>query len=407
AGRWEVVKDDAYNRRLDARTEIPLIAPRDIRGRRMAVGTFANCAGGITPWNTLLTCEENYHNFYGEVERHGASAGASASAKDTKRSITSGFLGWDSFDSYPPEHYGWVVEVNPYTGAAKKLTALGRFAHESATCTTAKDGRCVVYSGDDKDDQCLYKFISEQPGSLETGTLYVANVSQGTWIPLLRDEHEVLKKNFTDQLDVLIYCREAAALVGATRLDRPEDVELDPRSGAVFVALTNNFSQNRPYGSILKIEESGKDPLALTFKSSTFIAGGGTSGVACPDNLAFDPAGNLWFTTDVSGAKIESGPYQGLGNNSLFVVPMQGPDAGRAYRVASAPRDAELTGPCFSPDGRSLFLSVQHPGEETRSLSRMTSHWPGGGQSIPKPSVVVISGPALEAITGATKKAKS
>lgn len=389
-GKWEVVKNDPLNRRLDARTEIPLIAPREIEGAKVAVGTFANCAGGVTPWKTLLTCEENYHLFYGEAEYSGT--------KGAKRTLTPSVFGWENFTARPPEHYGWVVEVEPFSGRAKKLTALGRFAHESATCVVAKDGRCVVYSGDDKDDQCLYKFISDTPDSLESGTLHVADIDKGKWIPLRIDAHPALKKNFKDQLDVLIRCREAAALVGGSRLDRPEDVEIDPRTGAVYVACTNNFSKGRPYGSILKIEENANNPLALEFKASTFISGGPESGMACPDNLAFDKAGNLWFTTDVSGSKIDAGPYKGMGNNSLFYVPMSGPDAGRAVRVATAPREAELTGPCFSPDGRSLFLSVQHPGEESTSATEPTSHWPGGGTTMPKPSVVVISGPALDAL---------
>lgn len=390
-GAWEVVKNDPLNRRITARTSIPLVAPREIQGSKTAIGTLGNCAGGVTPWKTVLTCEENYQLFYGESEYSGA--------KGKDRKVTPSRLGWEKFSPNPPEHYGWVVEVNPLTGEAKKLTAMGRYHREGATCVTAADGRCVAYSGDDDEDRCIYKFVADRPGTLEAGTLFVANAEKGAWIPLVFEKHEVLKKNFKDQLDVLIRCREAAALVGGSRFDRPEDIEVDPVTGAVYVALTNNKPAGRPYGSILKIEEKGNDRLSTEFKASVFITGGLENGVACPDNLAFDPAGNLWITTDMSGHAIANGDFKGFGNNSLFIVPMSGPNAGRALRVATAPVGAELTGPWFSPDGKSLFLSVQHPGETSKSVQNPTSRWPGGKNSIPKPSVVVISGPALEALT--------
>jgi len=389
ANGWQVVANDAYNRRLSAKTEIPIVATRDIQGSRKAIGTLANCAGGVTPWKTFLTCEENYHDFYGEAILERRKSG------ESNRSLKPGRLGWEQFYAYPPEHYGWVVEVEPKTGAAKKLTSLGRFAHESATCVLGKDQRCVVYSGDDADDRCLYKFISDAPGSLERGMLYVANTEKGEWIPLDRSKHEVLRKNFVDQLDVMIRTREAARLLGGTELDRPEDIDIDPKTGAVFVALTNNASRNRAYGSVLKIEEENADHLSLKFKSSVFIAGGPESGVACPDNFAFDQDGDLWLTTDMSGRLMNRtlGPYGRFKNNSLFFVPMSGPWAGQAFRVANAPTDAEFTGPCFSPDGETLFLSVQHPGEESESLQKLTSHWPEGGTSLPKSAVVAIEIP--------------
>lgn len=385
AGKWEMVANDPHNRRFTAKTMIPLVAPRPIMGSTSAMGTFAGCAGGYTPWGTVLSCEENYDGYYGE-----------AVYENGKRRIRPGNYGWEEFVKMPPEHYGWVVEINPRTGAAKKLTSIGRFAHECATIRPAADGRCVVYSGDDGEDRCLYKFIADKPGSLETGTLYVANIEQGRWIPLTLSSQPVLRKHFKDQLEVLIRCREAAPMVGGSLLDRPEDIEIDPRTGAVLVALTNNKHRKNYFGSILKIEEKDNDPLALEFKSSTFVPGGPETGFACPDNLAFDRKGNLWMTTDVSGDKVGKGRYEPFGNNGLFYVPTAGENAGKVFRVASAPKDAEFTGPFFSPDGRTLFLSVQHPGEETRSLDNMTSHWPEGGGKMPRSSVVAISGPALD-----------
>lgn len=383
---WKFVKNDPANRRITGKTKIPLISERPIAGSRTAIGTLANCAGGTTPWKTILTCEENYDLFYGELDY----------AKGGKRNNKNSIFNWQNHFDYSPEHYGWVVEVEPKTGSAKKLTALGRFAHECATVVLAKDGRAVVYMGDDANDQCVYKFIADRPGSLEKGTLYAADIKNGRWLPLVWKGQKVLKENFKDQTEVLIRCREAAALMGATPLNRPEDVEIDPITGAVFVAQTNNKKKNDPHGSILKIEEDNKDYLSLTFKASTFLAGG--KGFSCPDNLAFDRKGNLWFTTDMSGSSMGKPPYTKFKNNGLFYVPMSGPHAGQPFQVASAPNDAELTGPCFSPDGKTLFLSVQHPGEESADISSLTSHWPDGGNAIPSPVVVTITGPALDAL---------
>jgi len=150
------------------------------------------------------------------------------------------------------------------------------------------------------------------------------------------------------------------------------------------------------HGSILKIIEKDNDPASLTFTHETFLTGGQDKGFACPDNMVFDPKGNLWFTTDISSDAIGVGPYEGLGNNGLYVFLRSGKNAGKVIRVATAPKDAEFTGPCFSPDNKTLFLSVQHPGEESPSATELTSNWPDGG--IPKPSVVTLTGPLLDKI---------
>jgi secreted PhoX family phosphatase len=125
------------------------------------------------------------------------------------------------------------------------------------------------------------------------------------------------------------------------------------------------------------------------------MAGGYSEGFACPDNLAFDRHGNLWMTSDMSEQEIEKGKYKSFGNNSLFYIPMRGRDAGLAIRIANAPMDAEFTGPCFSDDGKTLFLSVQHPGARSARTGKLTSHWPDGGASIPRPGVVMIKGPLI------------
>ncbi|MDD0853674.1 DUF839 domain-containing protein [Halobacteriovorax sp. GB3] len=388
---WSLVENSNYNRRLTATSEIPLVAPRKIAGHEKAIGTFAGCAGGTTPWGTVLSCEENYQNFYGE--------------RDSKGRFSKGQYGWEEFYQMPPEHYGWVVEVNPKTGESKKLTSLGRFSHECATTVVAKDGRCVVYSGDDKANEHIYKFISNKPGSLDEGELFVANLEKGQWLSLDYNKQKVLQENFKDQTDVLIFAREAAKLLGATPCDRPEDVEVNPKNNDVFVCLTNNYNsdkledpKNNFHGKILKIQEKNQDPLSLEFKSSDFAVGGVDSGFSCPDNLLFDKAGNLWMTTDMSGSMMHKGPYKKFKNNGLFYFPLSGPNAGVAFQMASAPTDAELTGLTLSPDGKTIFLSVQHPGEKSKSLDSLTSHWPHGGKSMPKPAIVQISGPLLDSL---------
>ena len=387
-GIWKIVKNDPYNRRITAKTPMKLNWDTPIKGKTTVIGTHSNCSGGITPWKTFLTCEENYDNFFGETEYDQNNIASHRPSTE----------GWENFYKYPPEHYGWVVEVNPTDGTAQKHIALGRFAHECCTVYELADRRVVAYSGDDKNNEHLYKFISSKPSSLKEGTLYVADTIQGKWMALDWENQPILQSKFKDQTEVLIRAREASKLLGATALNRPEDIEIDPITGNIFVSLTNNKSKNDFHGSILKIEETNGAFDALTFKASTYIAGGEKNGFSCPDNLAFDLSGNLWITSDISGSDMnrEDKPYLPFKNNSLFVIPRYGKDSGKVIRVASAPKDAELTGPWFSPDGKTLFLSVQHPGEQTQDKNNPTSTWPFDKEGIPKPAVVAITGDLIE-----------
>lgn len=387
-GQWKVVQNDPHNRRLTAKTPIQINWDSPIKGEITLIGTHSNCSGGITPWKTFLTCEENYDSFYGETEYDENNIASHRPSSE----------GWEKFYNYPPEHYGWVVEVNPKDGTAQKHIALGRFAHECCTLYQLEDKRIVAYTGDDKNSEHMYKFISSKPNSLKEGTLYVADTVNGKWLPLDWEHQPVLKNKFKDQTEVLIRAREASKLLGATELNRPEDIEIDPITGNIFVTLTNNKDKNDFHGSILKIEETNSTFDALTFKASTYKAGGEANGFSCPDNLAFDMSGNLWMTSDMSGSSMNKAdkPYMPFKNNSLFVIPRLGKDAGKIIRVASAPKDAELTGPWFSPDGKTLFLSVQHPGEQTKNLNNLTSKWPFDKDNIPKPAVVAITGDLIE-----------
>lgn len=382
--KWVVVKNSQYNRRITGETEIPF-ANAVVLGKTFAIGTFANCSGGVTPWNTILTCEENYDDYYGETEYKNG----------LRMKIDSSKYGWDKHFDRPPEHYGWVVEVDPFTGKAKKHLSMGRCAHECATTIQASDGRVVVYTGDDADDEHLYKFISDKKGSLETGTLYVAHLESGTWRPMNLDNPK-LKGQFKDLTDLLIQTRKAAKMLDATPLNRPEDIQILPGSNTVLVACTNNKKRLDAHGYILAIDEENKDPLSLKFKSYKWLECGPEAGMTCPDNFTIDKKGNLWVTSDMSERLIGGFPYEGFGNNGLFYIPTSGEDKGVVYQIASAPKDAEFTGPCFSPDFKTLFLSVQHPGNSSNEEIGYTSTWPDGKDKVPRSAVLTISGPLLD-----------
>jgi secreted PhoX family phosphatase len=388
-GSWQLDADADINFRIDATTPIRFSSDASIEGSTTAIGTLGNCAGGITPWGTALTCEENYQDFYGEMQNSGTARRARSADSQ---------LGWEKFFSYPPEHYGWVVEIHPISGEAKKLVSLGRFSHEGAACTVAKDGRVVVYMGDDKADECFYKFVSNAKDSLDAGTLYVADTKKGQWLPLDINQQPKLKERFKTQQDVLINARLAASIVGGTPLDRPEAAAIHPKTGHIYLTLTNNTAKGNFFGQIAKFVEKGDDAAATSFVFSTYIAGGEKSAFACPDNIKFDKAGNLWMTSDISGSSMHKEPYTAFANNGLFYIPFSGPDAGIAHQVASAPTDAEFTGPAFSDDGKTLFLSVQHPGENTTDLSKPTSHWMKNDKGIPRSTVVAIQGGVIKGV---------
>lgn len=379
--KWTLQKNSKYNRRLHARTKIPFSHNTSIQGSKVAVGTLANCAGGQTPWKTFLTSEENYDDFYGE-----------AYIKDGKREVRSyKKFNWTKHFPLPPEHYGWIVEVDPFTGKAEKQILLGRAPHEGATIATTRKNSIVVYMGEDRPGGYIFKFVST--GShFKEGTLYAADTIKGHWLPLDIKKSPQLKKFFKTQLEVLTYAHQAAEIVGATPQDRPEDIEVHKKTGDIFIALTNNPVTGNKYGSLLKISEA-KDFDSTEFQASTWVSGGLETGMACPDNLCFDRKGNLWVTVDVSEKKIGNSDYKQFGNNGLYYIPTSGPGAGKPIQVASSPVDAELTGPWFTPDYETLFLSVQHPGSRAhKDLSQPTSTWPNGPGQLPRSAVVAIQG---------------
>jgi secreted PhoX family phosphatase len=250
--------------------------------------------------------------------------------------------------------------------------------------------------GDDGENECIYKFVADKPGTLRSGTLYVADFKLGRWLPLDRQQSKILRDKYPTHQDLMVATREAAKLIGGTPMDRPEGMARHPKTGQVIVSLTNNVDKSpiNYFGSLLSIDEQNGDPLSLAFRHDTFVAGGGASGLACPDNVVFDKNGGLWVTTDISGKVINQGPYKDFGNNALFYIATEGPEAGRPQRIASAPIEAEFTGPCMMPDGETILLSVQHPGETSKSTDKPTSRWPDRKQ--PRSAVIAITGPAIK-----------
>lgn len=443
SGAWHYVRGSAYNRRLTGNSLMRLSGPaaghpwlqtsEDASGR-LVRGTLNNCAGGVTPWGTVLTCEENFHfYFHGSLE---AVRDRAIRAVHERYGLRDRY-GWGQyharFDVAQEPHemlrFGWVVELDPYDPHAipVKRTALGRFKHEAATVVVAPGGQVVVYSGDDERFEYIYKFVSSgryNPYSraanlhlLDAGTLYVARFHDdgtGTWLPLVFGQGPLTPEHgFRSQAEVLINARRAADLLGATKMDRPEDVEASPVTGKVYAVLTNNTKRQpqqvdaanpRPanaYGHILEIAEAGEDPTATRFHWSLFIACGDpatpahqaayqgyptVSWLANPDNLAFDEAGRLWVATDGQPRSIGA-------NDAVYVIDTEGPYRGRCRMFLSGPRGCEVCGPAFTPDNTTFFVAIQHPGEGKGShFAAPLSRWPDFRDDMPpRPSVVAIT----------------
>jgi len=388
-GKWTFVNDDKYNRRIDANTRFVISGyasgSEETKFKKRAMGTLANCSGCITPWGTLLSAEENFEDYF------------SSKNKWEYR--------WNDFDkNFIIEHYGWIVEVDPFNKIPlpAKRTSLGRFRHENVAIAVSPDKKIVAYMGDDKEDECVYKFISKNSYNdkdrisnmeiLNDGELYVADFNNNKWQLLNYNKNDVLKKNFKSQADVLINCDKAAKLAGGTPCNRPEDIEVNPVDNSVFVAFTNNTDRDDYHGSIVRILEKENNPESLEFEWEVFLTGGVTSGFSCPDNLTFDSKGNLWVMSDISKSRLNKDRHASFKNNAIFMIPTSGENKGKAFQFASAPVDSELCGGNFTPDESTMFISIQHPGEGSKSIDNPTSRWPDYGNELPKPAVVAITG---------------
>jgi secreted PhoX family phosphatase len=401
-----------------------------------------NCAGATTPWGTWLTCEENVNGyFWGEMpESH-------AEHRNFRRmGIPGRWYNWgqyyDRFDvtKEPNEanRFGWVVEIDPFdpNSVPKKRTAMGRFKHEGAANIVNKDGRFVVYQGDDERFDYVYKFVTSgrvDPANraanmdiLDSGTLFVAKYNAdgtGIWMPLTFGEGPLTPANgFNSQADVVIEPRRAGDLLGATKMDRPEDVEANPVTNKVYVMLTNNTrrtaaqvdaanprSDNR-FGHIVEMLPTDGDHASTTFTWNVLLRCGDPSVAAVgatfhpnttkdgwfgmPDNCAIDAMGRLWVSTD-GNAPSKTGRADGV-----WAVETEGAARGTSKLFFRCPNGAELCGPEFTGDMETFFVAVQHPGEpdeddpnaKPASFNTPSTRWPDFKDGVPpRPSVVAIT----------------
>jgi len=444
AGQWSLVRPSQYARRITAQTPMQLSGPvagnelvktaADPEGTQV-LGTLNNCANGYTPWGTYLTCEENFHTYF--------------KATDSENSLQKRYglkpksrYGWEQFhprfnaQAHPnePNRFGWIVEIDPFNPSSPpiKRTALGRFSHENAALAIADDNRVVIYSGDDARFEYIYKFVSAEPYNpdnraanmdlLDTGTLYAAKFNAdgtGEWLPLVHGERGLTAENgFADQAAVLVKTRLAADTLGATKMDRPEWIAVHPDTQQVYATLTNNSHRGKDgkpsadtanprdkniFGHIIRWDEQNNDPTATTFAWDIYALCGDPANeaserqgtvqgdiYACPDGLWVDLQGLLWIQTDVSSRKIGKGDYEPFGNNQMLAAD---PVTGETRRFLTGPKGCEITGIAATPDGKTLFINIQHPGESGTSASNPTglSDWPDGpnGQR-PRSATVVI-----------------
>ncbi len=448
AGQWSVVRPSRYARRITAQTPMRIAGPAaghaslktaaDPAGTEV-LGTINNCASGYTPWGTYLTCEENWNGYF-------VNAGT-IPPEQRRYGVTEKGAGyrWHEFDQRfdaaanpnEPNRFGWVVEIDPFEPGSKpvKRTALGRIKHEGAALGLTADNRVVYYMGDDQQFEYIYKFVSRDPYNktdraanrdlLDHGTLYVAKFNadgSGEWLALVHGRNGLTAENgFVSQADILIKTRQAADRAGATKMDRPEWTAVNPRDKSVYCTLTNNSARgakdqlgtdaanpraNNTFGHIIRWHERDSDAAALAFKWDIFVLAGDPlladankqgnikgDVFGSPDGLWFDPAGRLWIQTDVSTSVLNRGDYAGVGNNQMLCAD---PATGRIRRFLTGPKGCEITGITMTPDGASMFINIQHPGETASERSDpaqplAVSSWPDGeAAGRPRSSTIVI-----------------
>ncbi len=443
-GKWQPVLDGKYNRRLTATTEMQLSGPvagharvqtpSDPTGRKV-FGTINNCAGGVTAWGTYLMAEENFNGYFG-----GEIAEDHPEFKQLKRlGAPGGQYEWSAFydrfdvskEPTEPNRFGWIVEVDVMdpTSVPKKRTAIGRFKHEGCESIVNSDGRVVLYTGDDERFDYVYKFVTKATFNpddraanmdiLDDGTLYVAKfLADGTleWLPLIHGEGPLTAANgFASQADVLINTRLASDALGATKMDRPEDIQPNPKTGKVYVMLTNNTKRKadqldaanpraeNAFGHIIEISETEGDftstkskwdvllkcgdPAIAEVGASFSTATTKNGWFGMPDNCAIDADGRLWVATDGNNEK-DTGRTDGI-----WAVDTEGDARGTSKLFFRVPVGAEMCGPSFNPTSDTFFVAVQHPGDAgLATYEAPATRWPDFKDDMPvRPAVVAIT----------------
>jgi hypothetical protein len=435
---WRVVKSE-YNRRITGGTPMQLTGP--VAGSDFvktkyspdgakARGTLNNCAHGYTPWRTYLTCEENWagyffnadavkpreHSRYGVPSSFGRYGWGTFDAVDAYARFNASTRGASATDDYrnEPNTFGWVVEIDPFdpTSTPKKRTALGRFAHEGAWVAPARKGRpIVVYMGDDSRFEYVYKFVSkgvyvkggDNRNLLDDGTLYVAKFNDdgsGQWIALAFGRNGLTPENgFASQADILVNTRLAADFVGATPMDRPEWGAVDGETRDVYMTFTNNSRRTvgnspnprapNPYGHIIRWRERNLRYHATEFDWDLFVLAGPNSdskNFAAPGAPGLDAASEfsspdgLWFDNGILWIQTDGNAF---GNDQMLACV---PETGEIRRFFTGVPNSEVTGVVSTPDRRTLFLNIQHPGEDEAG----SSHWPDGGSARPRSATVIV-----------------
>lgn len=456
--RWRIVDQSGYARRISGRsTPISISGPAAgsdrLRTRldpagTTVLGTISNCGGGVTPWGTCLVAEENFNvHFFGRHDSQHKEARNHfryrISSRNTLTLWHRFFERWDANKVLnEANRFGWIVEVDPFDANSRpaKRTALGRFCHEGSAIRINGDGRAVLYMADDNKFEYIYRFVStntfnalkreDNYGLLDEGTLSVARFADDgslRWIPLIYGMGDLNASNgFYSQADVMIEARVAADLVGATPMDRPEGIAVNPKTGSVFVTLSKNKARKTDqtdavnsrarnlWGQIIElVPPEGNHaagvfgwemlvqcgppqhgPAAATWNEATSQQGW----FAAPDNCAFDHTGGMWVCTDQGGGwKKSSGTADGL-----WAVETEGPLRATGKMFFRVPVGAELTGPAFTPDSESLFLSVQHPGTDgvqnyapfgrQSTFGDPATRWPDFDPRMPpRPAVVAVT----------------
>lgn len=456
-GEWAIVTDPR-NRRITGLTEMEISGPargsahlatRFSPDGTRTRGTLNNCANGYTPWNTYMAAEENWAGYFintgeqpREQDRYGVPDDESrygwekvAGGADEYIRFNAAATGASAAEDFrnEPNTFGWMVEIDPFDpeSVPVKRTALGRFAHEGVVFVPVVPGKHVVcYSGDDSRFEYIYKFVSSRPWAeglrgeiLDEGMLYVAKFNEdgtGEWLALAPGQNGLTPENgFADLADILVNTRLAADQAGATKMDRPEWGTVDPATGEVYFTLTNNNRRTlqqvdaanpraeNHFGQIVRWAYAGGDHSATVFDWELFVIAGSPANsavlgkdalgdantFACPDGIWCDANSRLWIQTDMGDiGPGEDGPLKDFGMNQMLCAD---PKTGEIRRFLTGPWGQEITGITATPDGKTLFVNIQHPGghasEEDFAAGKFGSGFPDYNGTVPRSATLVIT----------------